>query len=499
MSKYTLTLPDGRVLHATEEQEAIIDYAIAHQGARLRLLINALAGAAKTSTLQFLAKYMSLEATLSVAFNKRIADEMGKRLPGHVSCRTMNSVGHGVWSAATGRKLIVDTKKNYELIKGQVEALPRHKKDAAYEVFGDMTKALSKAKMAGYVPKGLPGRSLCTEQEFFDRLEEEPEDFFVSIVNAALRTGIQQAYAGLIDYDDQIYMSTLFGGAFPQHPRVMLDEAQDMSMLNHAMIEKLVTRDFVGVGDPNQSIYAFRGAVTSSMRRLRERFEMHEMTLSVSFRCPKAVIRKAQGRVPHMKWPEWAEEGVVETLEKWNAHTIPEGAAIICRNNGPLVSCAYRLLKEGRGCHMVGSDLGPNLIRTLEKIGDLALSQEIVLQRIADWEQEKLRKARDAGSIADRAECLRVFAGFGPTLGAAVAYAKHIFNAKGPIQLLSGHKAKGLEWDTVYHLDPDRIPSPWAKGGEALEQELNVRYVIETRPKVALYLVNLADFDGGLD
>jgi hypothetical protein len=53
--------------------------------------------------------------------------------------------------------------------------------------------------------------------------------------------------------------------------------------------------------------------------------------------------------------------------------------------------------------------------------------------------------------------------------------------------LLSGHKTKGLEWETVYHLDAQRIPSPWSREGEALEQEYNVRYVIETRAKNALY------------
>ena len=77
-------------LDATKEQSAIIDYALAN---RQSLLINALAGAAKTSTLQFLCKYMPIEPTLSLAFNKRIAEEMTKRLPGHVRAATMNSIG----------------------------------------------------------------------------------------------------------------------------------------------------------------------------------------------------------------------------------------------------------------------------------------------------------------------------------------------------------------------------------------------------------------------
>jgi superfamily I DNA/RNA helicase len=65
-----------------------------------------------------------------------------------------------------------------------------------------------------------------------------------------------------------------------------------------------------------------------------------------------------------------------------------------------------------------------------------------------------------------------------------------------PGQLLSGHKAKGLEWNTVYHLDPQRVPSPWAKTDEAIEQELNIRYVIETRSKQNLFFVKLENFTG---
>ena len=63
---YTLDT-DGRTLSATEEQAAIIDFALA---SRTNLLINALAGAAKTSTLRFLCKYLPIEPTLSLAFNK---------------------------------------------------------------------------------------------------------------------------------------------------------------------------------------------------------------------------------------------------------------------------------------------------------------------------------------------------------------------------------------------------------------------------------------------
>ena len=162
-------------LVATEEQAEIIDFALANP--KRHILINALAGAAKTSTLRFLAKYLPTEPTLSVAFNKRIADEMSKVLPGHVRCATMNSVGHRVWAAATGRKLVLDTKKTYNLVREAIDQLPKRQQGEAWNIFSDLTKTVSRAKLNGYVPSSLQGaKTLLTAEEFFGSLDEEPDD-----------------------------------------------------------------------------------------------------------------------------------------------------------------------------------------------------------------------------------------------------------------------------------------------------------------------------------
>lgn len=65
------------------------------------------------------------------------------------------------------------------------------------------------------------------------------------------------------------------------------------------------------------------------------------------------------------------------------------------------------------------------------------------------------------------------------------------------ITLATGHKAKGLEWPTVIHLDPWRVPSKYAKQALSeghtipMEQDLNLRYVIETRTMQKLILGDL--------
>ena len=95
--------------------------------------------------------------------------------------------------------------------------------------------------------------------------------------------------------------------------------------------------------------------------------------------------------------------------------------------------------------------------------------------------------------ITDKYECIRaVIENKSPeTLRDLINNLESLFaNDSGLITLATGHKAKGLEWDTVIHLDPWRIPSKWAKKEDEITQENNLRYVLETRTKHTLILAN---------
>lgn len=498
--KYFLEVTDGlgtvKTINATEEQVQIIETA---RNTTASLMLNALAGAAKTSTLQFLCKYLpSDKPILCLAFNKRIAEEMATRLPGHVKCQTLNSLGHGVWRQNCG-KVTLDKDKIHRIVKANIDNLSRSERQEAYDSFADILKTVRLARINGYIPKGFDhAKRLIEEDAFWEEIFGGADDIpplTRALVDSSLTDSIREAYKGSIDFDDQIYMPTLFGGSFPRYPLVMVDETQDLSPLNHEMLKKLYSGRIIAVGDPWQSIYGFRGAVTDGMHALAEHFRMVQLTLSVSFRCPKAVVRRAHDRVPHMKWADWAEEGEVWTMKEWSARSIPDGAAIICRNNAPLFQLAFDLIKGGRGIELRGFDIGPSLIKALKKLGPETMNAEDAYRAIDQWEADRLAKKKAEGTIADRAECLRVFVGIGGSLKGAIAHAETVFKSRGPIQLLSGHKSKGLEWDTVFHLDPWRIPSPFARGDEEREQELNVKYVIETRAKRNLVLVDMKNFD----
>lgn len=478
----------------TPEQTAIIEAA---KSTTDNLLINALAGAAKTSTLVMIAHALPSTIMLSLAFNKRIATEMKDRLPSNVMCKTLNALGHGVWAQTYSKRLVLDAKKSYTILKGLVDGLGRKDKGEAYETFAETLKLIGKAKLAGYIPDNIPtGKRLISCEDFWADLDEDTEELNRGLVDRALGESIAQAYAGTIDFDDQIYMPTLFGGAFPRFPLVLVDEAQDLSSINHAMLEKLVTQRLIAVGDPFQSIYAFRGAMSTSMTTLRERFKMREMNLSISFRCPRSIVERARFRAPHMQWPDWAEEGQVNVPTEWSSSDIGDGAAIICRNNAPLFRLAFTLIRAGRGVTVVGSDIGPALVKALKKLGSEDMTYEQASKAIDSWESERLRKGKAKAAVKDKAECLRVFLSVGGSLAGAIAYAESIFKSAGPIQLLSGHKAKGLEYEHVFHLDPSRIPSPYAESADEKEQELNIKYVIETRAKKTLTLIEMEGYVG---
>lgn len=470
------------------------------------LLIQALAGAAKTSTLVGIAKRLYGRPILSVAFNKRIADEMTARLPSHCSARTLNSIGHTAWAQHTGKRLIIEKSKTADIIRGL--HLSPSEQEIVREVFSDIVQLVGKAKLHGYVPEGRYEEALHlidreTLQDVLSELEYDP--FAWSLLDDILIKSINLSYAGTIDFDDQLYMATLFGASLPRFGLTMIDEAQDLSPLNHQMIQHLVgNRRIIAVGDHFQSIYGFRGAVADGMSMMKQRFGMKEFQLSISFRCPKEVIKLARKRAPLMKWSDAAVDGIVRDFTasdptkryQWGPNIFPRSCAIICRNNAPVFSLGLKLLRSGRSVTVRGMDISKRLIKIFHEFGDLAMPREDLLGHLARWRAAKIAEGKlSEESVEDRYACLKVFAESTTTLGEAIAHAEKLFSSEGPIELLSGHKSKGLEWNSVFHLDPWRIPSPFARQGEALEQELNLEYVITTRTKSELTLIDLEDFD----
>lgn len=477
----------------TDEQTAILD---AVTGSSSNLILNALAGTGKTSTLRMIERATKTKPVLYLVFNKANAreseyDAKAKnpegRMQSTTTVRTLNSLGHRIWAQSTGKNLRLPAPKKREnkcadILRDMIKAAPQAHRGAMWDSYWPVLDGVAMAKAMGYKPNGYYNNveGLCDDETLYAALDERPDDLVAGLIDAVLAKSIAQAYDGYIDYNDQVYMPAVFGGIFPQFPLVMVDEYQDLNNCNHKMVERLCrgkTR-LIGVGDPAQSIYAFRGACTNGMQEAQAKFSMQPLSLSVSFRCPQAIVEAARWRVPHFKWSKAG--GHVEGLSELPAKDIPDSATFLCRNNAPLFRLAMQLLSAGRSVSVAGSDIGPKLIAIMRKLGSDDYPRKRVLEAIAEWEADKV--AKESKTAADLAGCMRVFAEHGNNLSQAVAYAEHLFKQDGSIRLSTGHKAKGLEWNSVFLLDP------WLCRED--EQDLNLRYVMQTRSADSLFEVD---------
>lgn len=465
----------------TSEQTFIIDLA---RTSTSNLMINSYAGTGKTYTLEQIERAARQAPALYLVFNKRNADEATDRMLSTTTVRTFNGIGHRIWASAVRPRLKLEANKTYQIVKEMADEV---KGSAAKEIWNSYSlvkSGVSLAKALGYIPDDIfpDAMRLCTQHQLYSRLDENPDDLTADLIDAVLKRSIQLSYDGTIDYDDQIYMPALFGGIYPKYPLTLVDEYQDLNPTNHVMIDKLVkNRRLIGVGDPHQNIYGFRGAKVNGMADATAAFDMTQTELSVSFRCPSEIVRNVHWHVPNFRASR--NGGHVEILRRLDPSNIADDAVFICRLNAPLFALAFKLLANGRGVRIMGSDIGAGLIKIMRKFGDDSLSRQAVLDAIGEWLELKL--ARESKTAHDSAECMRVFARHGANLGQAISYAEHLFKAHGPIQLLTGHKSKGLEFSTVYHLNSNLCgDSP---------QDKNIKYVVDTRAKEKLFYINDKD------
>lgn len=464
----------------TPEQEAIVAAAVETKD---NLIIEARAGAAKTSTLILIAEALPDISILSLAFNKKIADEMRERLPDNCDSMTLNGLGHRAWYQFLRKRLRVDARKNYGLLREAIDDLTDDDdKDEAWEFFAETLKAIGMSKQEGYLPDDFKGhwKPLCGDDEFFATLEFEPSDLQIDLIRRVSQASFMQALEGYIDFDDQILCPAVCSVSFPTYPLILVDEAQDLSPINHVILRKLVKINrLIAVGDPCQAIYGFRGADENSMKNLQQKFSMTTFYLTISFRCSKAVTYNAKWRAPDMQSPDWAAEGSVHRLATWDASLIEDSSAIICRNNAPLFGVAISLIKQGRLPEILGRDIAKNLEKILKSLGKPNMLQGSAIEELDRWRDKELKRVRNAGVVRDKHECLRIILAETDTLGDAIAYLKHLLSREGRILLMTGHKSKGLEFESVFFLDAFlcRID----RG-----QDANIKYVIETRSKGSL-------------
>lgn len=498
----------------TPEQQAIIE---ATRSTNTSLMISAMAGTAKTTTLEMLSKVLPVKPTLALAFNVKIKNELIQRLPKHFEVKTMNGLGNAVWQRAIGKYPKVNKEKLFATTKETIKDFP----ESNWSTIQILVKG---ARISGLVPTPISNQFVGLVPDDWDSWEAIGDRYYLDIsdsdiaaARACLTKMIHKSFRGEIDYDDQIYMSSLFGGVFPRFQHVLVDEAQDLSILNHIQVRKSCVDRLIVCGDPRQAIYAFRGADSSSMVSLRALQPVWlDFPLSVTFRCPARIVERQQIHAPGFTARDPAPLGEVHDWQgkDWSITEIQEcypnkHIAILSRNNAPIISACLRIIKRGIGCTVLGNEIGKSLITLSKKILPAEnINTQDCEKRIQSWREKETSLARANKKferidiITDRAECLLAVLHSQPDLTSKGirAILETMFSKESlSITLGTIHKAKGLEYPIVVHLDSWRLPSKFALKAKdegnliPMEQEMNLKYVCETRSQHTLILANLTD------
>ena len=119
---------------------------------------------------------------------------------------------------------------------------------------------------------------------------------------------------GFVDYSDQVALAERAVREVPAirererelHTQVLLDEYQDTSYLQTRLLQNLFAESSVfAVGDPNQSIYGWRGASASNLKTFYQDFAAPEKSesfpLSTSWRNPQRVLNLANHLIDSLK------------------------------------------------------------------------------------------------------------------------------------------------------------------------------------------------------
>jgi len=482
------------------------------------LIIIAVAGAGKTTTIVEAYKLIpQTKQVIFVAFNRDIVTALKSRVANAV---TMNSLGYNVLRRFLGSKysLQVEADKTMKVIKRVFsENIPDEKE--AWKEFSIYASGVKKlvglAKAHGIVPRGVEGTGLMldTEQNWADLIEKYDVEFEregkpeagIDWARKILTRSIQAAREDLfVDFDDQLYLPVIWQATFTPYDVIFVDEAQDVNPIQRAML-KMALRPggrLIAVGDPHQAIYGFRGADTEAIQHIKDEFSAKELPLSVSYRCPKLVVAEAKQYVEMIESSEVAPDGKVETLPNHWPDLFTNDDAVICRNTAPLIDQAYRFIRQGKACRVLGREIGAGLVNMINKVRGKRVTNldqlEDKLEQYAEREKARLMakgKEDQAGALMDKLETINIFIEQLPeddrTIDRLIANIEGMFtdNNKGLLTLCTIHKAKGQEWNKVFLLDRHLMPSKYARQKWQQEQEANCAYVAVTRAKQELYFI----------
>jgi DNA helicase-2/ATP-dependent DNA helicase PcrA len=508
------------------------------------LAIIAGAGSGKTRVISRRAAYaietgaIPPDQILLVTFTDKAAGEMVER---------MRALGHPNVMARTFHAAALAQLRHFWPMRHNGAALP-----GILESKLRLVAPMARRLPGGY--SFTPARDLAETIEWAKVRRIRPEEWAAqggqapipSELFARLYANYESAKAreGLIDFEDMLVLTVEMLETDGQAAATVrarkrwfsVDEYQDTTPLCERLLELWLgeSRDLAVVGDPDQTIYTFTGATPEFLNgfaarhagarvvTLAQNYRSTPQILALSNRLASDGIRggllatRPEGPVPTIhEYPSLDDEiaAVVAWVREVIAGSIdPSETAILVRMNAQLLPIEDALTRAGIAFTIRGQRFFDRRevreARSLlgrSKIADTGAALAAAIERLFVDRMGLGDVGDDAGAEGrERAASLELLVGIvedlaaaDPTLSLATvrdeldrrASLEEANSASG-VNLLTYHKAKGLEWDAVYlpSLDEGILPIRQARTDQEVAEERRLLYVGITRARRILAL-----------
>lgn len=294
-------------------------------------LVFAVAGAGKTTAMAHRIARLVDERVfparqiLATTFNRKAAEELRTRMeqwPGcdKVDIRTLHSLGGAIIDAAHRRGLLPHIPKEAfrrieqagEHLLNQALAQARSRKVSYVEELNQFDRQEFLTQLG--IWKGqlayadLAGAKLPPAAQQIARQAQPPKGKAWYLPFYQLYEAVRQA-EGLLTFDDQLMTGWELLARYPdllaewqgRYRCLLVDEFQDVNLAQAAILDLLTQphRNYMAIGDDDQTIYEWRGADPSFILDFERRYRAQVYFMTENFRCTAGQIVLANGVIRH--------------------------------------------------------------------------------------------------------------------------------------------------------------------------------------------------------
>ena len=328
----------------TPHEELLADLNPAQREAVLHvdgpLLVVAGAGSGKTRVLTHRVAHLirahgvKPNEILAITFTNKAAAEMRERLE-RILGRTARAIWILTFHAACGR-----------ILRREAERLGYRSSFTIYDQADQVRLVKACLEELGKDPKRFTPRGIHAQISNAKNQLISPEDYAARVASfwdqtvAEVYERYQQRLfsSNAVDFDDMLMLTVQVLERFPEalerwqstFRHVLVDEYQDTNHAQYRLLQLLAAkhRNVFAVGDPDQSIYAFRGADIRNILDFERDFggagvvalEQNYRSTNAILEAANAVIDNNRDRKPKRLWSELGQGDPVEAVEVEDEH-----------------------------------------------------------------------------------------------------------------------------------------------------------------------------------